>query len=97
MIKAITASTTKIYDKSLNIPSPGRIVKVLAYVHAYVPDHMAGAETTLHDLLRSLVAAGHQCSVLISRESPEPVIQQIYTVEGSDCLPVTSTSFSRTP
>lgn len=38
---------------------------ILAYVHAYVPTHNAGAETTLHDILKTLVAAGWTATVVI--------------------------------
>ncbi len=38
---------------------------ILAYVHAYVPDHNAGAETTLHDILRYLVSEGWEAHVVV--------------------------------
>lgn len=38
---------------------------ILAYVHAYVPTHNAGAETTLHDILRYLVSEGWEATVVI--------------------------------
>ena len=38
---------------------------IVAYVHAYVPDHNAGAETTMHDLLKDLVANGWEAHVVI--------------------------------
>jgi glycosyltransferase involved in cell wall biosynthesis len=53
---------------------------VTAYVHAYVPYHNAGAETTLHDLLRTLVEAGHEAQVVL-KESPYAV-QREYEYEG---------------
>jgi glycosyltransferase involved in cell wall biosynthesis len=39
--------------------------KILAYVHAYVPDHNAGAETTLHDILKHLVEEGWEATVVL--------------------------------
>lgn len=53
---------------------------VTSYVHAYVPYHNAGAETTLHDLLVSLVNAGHEC-VVVLKESPYAVNRE-YEVDG---------------
>lgn len=41
---------------------------ILAYVHAYVPDHNAGAETTLHDILKHLVKDGWNATVVIKPE-----------------------------
>lgn len=38
---------------------------ILAYVHAYVPTHNAGAETTLHDILKELVLDGWEAHVVI--------------------------------
>lgn len=38
---------------------------ILAYVHAYVPDHNAGAETTLHDILKNLVSQGWEANVVL--------------------------------
>lgn len=39
--------------------------KIVAYVHAYVPKHNAGAETTLHDMLKHLVSEGWEATVVI--------------------------------
>lgn len=57
-------------------------MKFLAYVHAYVPDHGAGAETTLHDLLRALVARGHSCTVLLSRRFEGDRVEADYWIDG---------------
>lgn len=38
---------------------------IVAYVHAYVPEHNAGAETTMHDLLKNLVLEGWDAHVII--------------------------------
>lgn len=38
---------------------------ILAYVHAYVPTHNAGAETTLHDILKELVSEGWEATVVL--------------------------------
>jgi len=53
---------------------------VTAYVHAYVPYHNAGAETTLHDLLKALVNAGHEAQVVL-KESPWAEFRE-YEFEG---------------
>jgi glycosyltransferase involved in cell wall biosynthesis len=42
-------------------------MRILAMAHAYVPGHNAGAETTLHALLRHLAARGHDVHVVLSR------------------------------
>lgn len=38
---------------------------ITAYVHAYIPTHNAGAETTLHDILKHLVLEGWEANVVI--------------------------------
>lgn len=38
---------------------------IVAYVHAYVPTHNAGAETTMHDLLKYLVSEGWEAHVVV--------------------------------
>jgi glycosyltransferase involved in cell wall biosynthesis len=53
---------------------------VTAYVHAYVPHHNAGAETTLHDLLKALVYQGHEAQVVL-KESPYAEYRE-YEYEG---------------
>lgn len=41
---------------------------IVAYVHAYVPHHNAGAETTMHDILKNLVSKGWEAHVVIKPE-----------------------------
>lgn len=55
-------------------------LQITAYVHAYVPFHNGGAETTLHDLLRVLVKKGHSATVVL-KESPYAVNRE-YEIEG---------------
>jgi glycosyltransferase involved in cell wall biosynthesis len=60
--------------------------KILAFVHAYVGHgREAGAETTLHDMLKALVQAGWQADVLISKRDPS--ITASYTVDGVRVIP----------
>ncbi len=54
-------------------------MKVLAFVHLYVPMHNAGGETTLHDLLRAMVKEGWDVEVVLSRPTPE---YSDYEVDG---------------
>lgn len=58
----------------------------VCYVHAYVPTHMAGAETTIHDLNRALVSAGWEVTVLLSRPS-EPPVTAPYSIDGVRVVP----------
>ncbi|MEU5976386.1 glycosyltransferase family 4 protein [Streptomyces sp. NPDC047315] len=46
-------------------------LRVVARVHAYPPQHNAGAEWMLHEMLRSLVARGHSCEVWLSQWTGE--------------------------
>lgn len=62
-------------------------MRVVARVHLYLPDHCAGAELTLHTLLRALTARGHDCHVWLIHRSPEP---QIYTVDGVTVHPLSA-------
>lgn len=60
----------------------------VAYVHAYVPKHNAGAETTLHDILKYLVSQGHEATVVL-KERPgtkgyETNHEGIHIVQASD-------------
>lgn len=55
-------------------------MRILAYVHAYVPDHNGGAETTLHEMLRFMVSEGHEALVVL-KESPYLRAKE-YNVEG---------------
>lgn len=38
---------------------------IMAHVHAYVPTHNAGAETTIHDILKYLVSKGWEANVVL--------------------------------
>lgn len=42
-------------------------MRVLAMAHAYPPHHNAGAEMTMHSMLRHFAARGHDVRVLLSR------------------------------
>lgn len=68
---------------------------ILAYVHAYVPDHNAGAETTLHDILKHLVKGGWNANVVIkpervsfltgkSEDHGEYWIDGVHVIKGED-------------
>src|SRR5882762_938613 len=63
----------------------------LVYLHAYVPHHNAGAELTVHDLNKALVAAGWDITVLLSRETNQregavdPTVE--YTIDGVRVIP----------
>lgn len=63
-------------------------MKATAYVHAYVNHgHNAGAETTLHDLLRAMVSEGWDVDVILSQEIPG--LTEGYTIDGIRVLPYT--------
>lgn len=49
-------------------------------LHAYVPSHGAGAEQTVHALLRHLVRVGHQVDVILSRV--DPAVREDYAIDG---------------
>lgn len=57
---------------------------IAARIHAYVPEHNAGAETMLHSMLRALVARGHRCTAWIARYS---TAKQAYEVDGVRVVP----------
>lgn len=58
------------------------MLKILAFVHAYHGHgRNAGAESTLHDMLRALVREGWQADVLLSRES-DNVPPEGYVIDG---------------
>jgi glycosyltransferase involved in cell wall biosynthesis len=44
-------------------------MKVLAWVHLYAPDHCAGAEMMLHEILLGLRKRGHQVAVMCDQSS----------------------------
>lgn len=61
--------------------------RILAYVHAYVGHgREAGAETTLADLLESLVQDGWQADVLLNRSYPD---LKAYRINGVNIIPYT--------
>lgn len=69
---------------------------ITAYVHAYVPTHNAGAETTLHDILKNLVSQGWDAHVVlkpeginfttgrIEKEIPEYYIDGVHVIPSVD-------------
>lgn len=44
-------------------------MKILAWVHLYPPDHCAGAELMLHEILLQLQKRGHNATVYVDRSS----------------------------
>lgn len=58
-------------------------------LHLYSPQHNAGAETTAHQLLKRLVARGHQVCVQLSRVHPMFVTGP-YTYDGVHVYPYQS-------
>ena len=46
-------------------------MKILAWVHLYPPDHCAGAELMLHEILLGLQRRGHDCRVYLDRSSAD--------------------------
>lgn len=61
-----------------------RQLDIAARIHAYVPEHNAGAETMLHSMLRALVARGHRCTAWIARYSTS---KTAYEVDGVRVVP----------
>jgi glycosyltransferase involved in cell wall biosynthesis len=62
------------------------VPKILAYVHAYHGHgRNAGAESTLHDMLRFLVREGWQADVLLSQKVPG-VKGKGYTIDGVNVI-----------
>lgn len=70
--------------------------KIVAYVHAYVPIHNAGAETTLHDLLRYLVTQGWEATVVVKPQAFDMVTRSVteelpeYDIDGVHVIPALS-------
>ncbi len=64
---------------------------IVAYVHAYVPKHNAGAETTLHDILKYLVSREWDAHVVLKPESnlnPQNVVQpEEYYIDDVHVIP----------
>lgn len=46
-------------------------MKILAWVHLYPPDHCAGAEMMLHEILLQMQARGHDCRVYLDQSSTD--------------------------
>src|ERR1700748_30695 len=63
---------------------------VSALVHAYLPTHMAGAETTMHDLLKELVSVGWTAEVALTRPETEHLGIEPYELDGVVVKPWTS-------
>lgn len=59
-------------------------MKIHAHVHFYPPYRMAGSETMIHTMMRALVAAGHDVTVVVS-EMPEAPLEWVH-----DGVPVVS-------
>lgn len=53
---------------------------IVAFIHAYVPDHNAGAETTLHDILKKLVSSGWEAVVVLKDRRGIP--RKEYFIDG---------------
>jgi glycosyltransferase involved in cell wall biosynthesis len=66
---------------------------IVAYVHAYVPTHNAGAETTLHDILSHLVEHGWEANVVLKPGRLDfntmRVVEEIapYVIDGVNVFP----------
>jgi glycosyltransferase involved in cell wall biosynthesis len=62
-----------------------RPLRILAWVHLYPPDHCAGAEMMLHEILLGLKRLGHSVSVYLDSSSvDEWEGVRIYTSETAD-------------
>lgn len=61
-----------------------RRLSVVARLHAYPPDHNAGAEWALHEMLRALVERGHEVRVLLSRPAAS---REPYDLDGVQVVP----------
>ncbi|MEU3613526.1 glycosyltransferase family 4 protein [Streptomyces sp. NPDC006872] len=57
---------------------------IVARVHAYPPDHNAGAEWALHEMLRALAVRGHAVSVWLSELAAS---RKPYDVDGVRVIP----------
>jgi len=57
---------------------------IAAYIHAYVPDHNAGAETTIHDLLRHWVEQGNRAVVVLKERSNSKKYE--YEIDGVEVV-----------
>ena len=61
-------------------------LRILAYVNVYLPTHCAGAETTMHDILKFLVGRGHTVRVLLAITKPN-VPHEPYVIDGVEVIP----------
>jgi len=59
-------------------------LNIVARLHAYPPDHNAGAEWALHEMLRALVQRGHEVRVLLSRPAAS---REPYDLDGVQVVP----------
>jgi glycosyltransferase involved in cell wall biosynthesis len=60
-------------------------LKIVAYVHGYFPNHNAGAEAMLHQILLDLVGRGHEVKVLTANPGAEEYEGiPLYEVHGKD-------------
>lgn len=59
-------------------------LNVVARVHAYPPDHNAGAEWALHEMLRALGGRGHAATVWLSQHAAS---REPYSVDGVQVVP----------
>lgn len=59
-------------------------LRVVARVHGYPPDHNAGAEWALHEMLRALAVRGHRVTVWLSQVA---IHQEPYEVDGVHVIP----------
>lgn len=57
---------------------------IAARVHAYPPDHNAGAEWALHEMLRALVRRGHEVTVWLSQPAAS---RGPYRMDGVSVIP----------
>lgn len=59
-------------------------LRVVARVHAYPPDHNAGAEWALHEMLRALIQRGHSVEVWLSQWAAS---RDLYEMDGVRVIP----------
>lgn len=60
-------------------------MNILAHVHMYVPNHNAGAECMLHDILTYMVKRGHEARVICGSPSVESVDGvKLYDIETDE-------------
>lgn len=59
-------------------------LRVVTRIHAYPPDHNAGAEWMLHEMLRALVARGHRAEVWLTHHTTN---RARYELDGVQVIP----------